>query len=293
MGVSLDKATVAWSGSGIAACGGLVCQVGDMDGGEAITITVVGTVDPSVPDGTTLTNTATVFSDSPDPDDDDRSDFAETTVATSADVSVSKVDLSDPVGPTDGLLYEIIVSNAGPSDAQDVLITDTLDSNVSFSAASNACVHDGSPTDGEVVCTVGTLPVGASQSYFVAVTVGDVASGTVLSNLAAAGSSTDDPNLDNNEASADTTVEQQFGPSADIAIAKSTMLSSVTVGENITYTLTITNAGPATATNVQVLELVPAGTTALSLTPNNPDFVGEFVIGRIVLPGHGVHGHDR
>ena len=51
-----------------------------------------------------------------------------------------KVALSDPVGPTAGLLYELQVSNAGPSDAQNVVVTDTLDANVTFVSASAGCV---------------------------------------------------------------------------------------------------------------------------------------------------------
>ena len=66
---------------------------------------------------------------------------------------MTKVDLSDPVGPTDGLVYEIVVSNAGPSDAQNVTVTDTLDGNVSFVNASDGC----SLVSGDVVCSVGTL----------------------------------------------------------------------------------------------------------------------------------------
>ena len=77
-GVSLDRRHDCSSGSGIAACGGTVCQVGDMAVDEVITITVVGTVDPGVPDGTTLTNTATVFSDTPDPQPGDKTDTAAT-----------------------------------------------------------------------------------------------------------------------------------------------------------------------------------------------------------------------
>ncbi len=270
--VALDSATVQRSGSGLSACGGTVCQVGDMAVGEVVTITVVGTVDASVPGGTVLTNTATVFSDSPDPDTNDRTDTATTTVATSADVSVTKVDLTDPVAPTEGFMYQIVVANAGPSDAQNVVVTDTLDANVSFASASSGCTLSGS----EVVCDVGTLASGSSQSYLIAVNAGDVVSGTVLSNVVAATSTTPDPNAANNTDSVTTTVQQKFGPSADLAIVKSTNQASVTAGERITYTLTVTNAGPATATNVRVLELVPAGTTAISLTPNNPDYTGEF-----------------
>ena len=270
--VVVDSASIERSGSGLSACGGTVCQVGDMAVDEVITVTVVGTVDAAVAEGTVLTNTATVFSDSPDPDANDRSDTAATTVSTSADVSVTKVDLTDPVGPTEGFLYQLVVANAGASDAQSVQITDTLDANVTFAGASSGCTLSGS----DVLCNVGTLAAGSSQSYLIAVNANDVTSGTVLSNVVTATTSTPDPNTTNNTDSITTTVQQQFGPSADLAIAKTSSSSVITAGERITYTLTVTNAGPAAATNVRVLELVPADTTMVSLTPNNPDFGSEF-----------------
>jgi len=55
-------------------------------------------VDSSLPAGTQLTNTATAFTDSPDPNSGNNTASASSTVQTSADVSVTKVDLQDPVG---------------------------------------------------------------------------------------------------------------------------------------------------------------------------------------------------
>jgi len=272
-GVSLDSASVERTGSGLSACGGTVCQVGDMAVNEVVTITIVGTVGADVTNHTVLTNTATVFSDSPEEDTTDNSDTHATTVETSADVSVSKVDLEDPVGPTEGLMYQITVRNDGPSDAQDVVVTDTLDSNVTFSGASDGCSLSGS---GVVTCTVGTLAADTSASYLIAVTVGDVPSGTLLTNLVTVTTSTTDTNSANDTDSATTTVEQLFGPTADLAISKTGTPGSVHAGEDITYTLTVTNAGPQAATNVEVLELLPADTTVITITANNPDFAGEY-----------------
>ena len=68
----------------------------------------------------------------------------------------------------------------------------------------------------------------------------------------------------------------------------------MTAGEQITYTLTVTNAGPAAATNARVLELVPAGTTVVTITANNPDDAGAYCSpGRRLLSGHRLHRHHR
>ena len=44
---------------------------------------------------------------------------------------------------------------------------------------------------------------------------------------------------------------------------------TVTAGDTISYTLTVSNAGPDAATNVNLNDTLPPNTTFVSLTPNN------------------------
>jgi uncharacterized repeat protein (TIGR01451 family) len=129
--------------SGTASNGGVcvsgICQLGNIPAGQSRTITITGQVDSSLPAGTQLTNTATAFSDSPDPNSGNNTASASSTVQTSADITVTKVDLQDPVGPTEGFLYELVVTNNGLSDAQNVVATDTLGANLTFAGASIGC----------------------------------------------------------------------------------------------------------------------------------------------------------
>ena len=265
-GVSFVSGTA--TGGGVCVSG--ICQLGNIPAGQTRSITIVGQVDSDIPVGTQLTNTATVFSDSPDPNSGNNSATASSTVQTSADVRVTKVDLQDPVGPTEGFLYEIVVTNSGPSDALNVVATDTLGANLTFAGASAGCTNAGQT----VTCTVGTLPAGQSVSFLIAVKAGNVADGTVLNNSVTVSSSTPDPNPNNNTDSETTTVQTPLGPATDLAITK-TGTASVIAGQNATYTLTVTNKGPLAATNVQVLDLIPAGTTVVSITANNPDDTNE------------------
>jgi uncharacterized repeat protein (TIGR01451 family) len=48
---------------------------------------------------------------------------------------------------------------------------------------------------------------------------------------------------------------------ADLGLMKAVSDSTPNVGQNITFTITLTNAGPSTATNVTVQDLLPAGLT--------------------------------
>jgi len=250
-----------------------VCQLGDVTTSDVVTIVITATVDSDVTGS--IVNEAQVFAYTDDPNLANNNDDATTTVTTDADLRVAKVDFTDPVAPTAGLMYEVVITNDGPSDAVNVTLTDTLDADVSFVGASPGCTHSGTPTNGDVTCTLATLPAGQSASYLISVEVGDVSSGTVLINAAVVDSDTPDSDDTNNDDTITTTVQDDFGPSADLGITKSDDPDTVVAGEYVTYTLTITNDGPAIATNVRVLELIPAGTTVQSLTADNPDYVGE------------------
>jgi uncharacterized repeat protein (TIGR01451 family) len=57
-------------------------------------------------------------------------------------------------------------------------------------------------------------------------------------------------------------------PSADLSITKDGLPNPVTVGSNLTYTITVTNNGPSGATGVTVSDSLPSGMTFVSATPS-------------------------
>jgi uncharacterized repeat protein (TIGR01451 family) len=110
-------------------------------------------------EGATAEDTNTPTGDDPENDED-------VTVTTQADLGVIKSDTPDPVAAGGTLTYTIVVTNYGPSDAQNVVITDTLPADVAFVAAPG-CSLSGS----DVVCTLGTIVNGSSKSIIIVVTV--------------------------------------------------------------------------------------------------------------------------
>ena len=60
------------------------------------------------------------------------------------------------------------------------------------------------------------------------------------------------------------TIALQGTPTTDLAITKSVAPANPVLGQNVTFTLTVTNNGPSAATGIQVTDLLPAGLTYVS-----------------------------
>ncbi len=237
------------------------------------TVSLVLGVDPDYA-GDTLANQAQVSAHGIDPDETNNIATATTTVHAQADQAIDKFDLDDPVEPKQDFFYQLVVSNRGPSAAREVVVTDTLGPDLTFVTASPGC--SGGAGSSTVVCTVASLPAGESTSFLLAVAAGDVPAGTVLTNQAVVASATPDDDAGNNADVEQTTVVEDLGPSADLSLDKQATPGVVEAGGLVTYTLIVRNAGPTTATDVEVREVLPAGTHLVSISADNPDFDNEF-----------------
>jgi uncharacterized repeat protein (TIGR01451 family) len=178
-------------------------------GSAVFTLTVA--VDPGVAAGTVLSNTATAASDTGDPDTDDRSDTAMTTVATAADLTVTKTDAEDPIVPGGTQTYTITVTNNGPSPALSVSLDDTLPTGTTFLSLASpggwSCTTPAVGSGGTVSCSTAALAVG-SPAVFTLQVVFDVglAEGTVVTNEATVSSATPEAQSGDEEDTEDTLV---------------------------------------------------------------------------------------
>ena len=101
---------------------------------------------------------------------------------------------------------------------------------------------------------------GASAAVSLVVT--PTTAGTI-SNTASVSSGVADPNTANNTATASTTVN---APAADLSVTKTDSPDPVTAGNNLTYTVIITNNGSNAATGVTLTDTLPASVTFVSAT---------------------------
>ena len=179
-----------------------------------------------------------------------------------ADLAVIKSVGVDPVVAGRELVWILTVENNGPSDAANVVVTDTIPSGVTLmgTVTSQGSWESGNP-DGAVNCSLGTISAGASATITITVSLDPSFTGTSLLNTATVSSSTSDPDLSNNSATEETAVITQ----ADLAITKSGSPDPVVVGTDLTYLITVTNNGPSDAANVVVTDTLPAEVTRLDV----------------------------
>src|SRR5204862_281693 len=113
-----------------------------------------------------------------------------------------------------------------------------------------------------VSCSLATMSPGASAQFSLVLKVTG-GPGTTITNTATVTSTSGDSNPANNSATSAVQVA-----AADISIVKTGPVGPVTVGTTATYTITVTNDGPAAALTVAMTDVLPANTTFASLTQN-------------------------
>ncbi|CAM3715836.1 hypothetical protein [Nocardioides zeicaulis] len=262
--------------------GALTCPVGDLGPGQQVTVTLAGRIGSSVAGGTALVGTAAASSGTPDPDTGNNSDSHTTTVTERSDVRLAKA--SDPATLVPGATstYLLTLTNDGPSDARDTVVTDTLDPDLTVL---EAAIPGGTcDVAGQVVtCRTAVLPAGASAVARIRVRVAPERR-TPLTNTASV-STPSDPVPGNDTASTTNPVQ----PNADLQVVATASASRVAAGEGLTYTFTVVDSGPSAAEDVTVDDTFPADVvpTAVTTTAGSCTLAGQRLqcaLGQ-VLPG--------
>jgi uncharacterized repeat protein (TIGR01451 family) len=191
-----------------------------------------------------------------------------------ADLLITKSDDPDPAIANGTLVYTLIYTNAGPSDAQNVDITETLPVSVSYGGIvsqppgwSDPPAYDSGPPE-TLTWHIPTLVAGATGRIVLTVTVGaDVHD--VFTNSVTISSTTPDPDLTNNSDD-----EPTSPPRPDITVIKSVTPTRTTNGRTVTYTLLVLNSGGIPLSSITLTDTLPPGLVyANQAVPAEPDVV--------------------
>jgi len=234
-----------------------VWTVGSLASGASATLTITATVDVAGP----LTNTATGTATQHDPNLGNNTGNAAVNGTATVDVAVQKtVDNAAP-HTGDTITYTISAFNAGPSTATSVVVTDLIPAGLALqSSAATLGTWSGS------TWTIGTLTAGQSAVLTLVVLVTPATTpGTPVPNTATITATEPDTHTADNTSTV-TIIPQA---AADLAITKSLLPAAgpYLLGQQITYTVTVTNNGPDAASSVTVSDVLPAALTAIVVAP--------------------------
>ena len=201
-----------------------------------------------------------------------------------SDLSIQKqIDISRPrIG--DNVQYTVTVSNSGPNDASGVSVLDLLPASLSFAGASTV---SGAYDSNSGIWSIGEIGSGQSVVLTIEGTVISATGGTNTAEIYAADQYDPDSTPGNGVASEDDQAAVQFSPAtADLSLVKTANRSEVNVGEQVTFEIVVTNAGPDIATGLSVLDSMPPGLGFASANPVTGNFdssTGIWTIGELAV----------
>jgi uncharacterized repeat protein (TIGR01451 family) len=249
-----------------------IWTVGSLANGGSATLQITAQVTTSG----SIKNVAQVYSSSendpdstPNNDDGDQSEDDEDsetiTVPPSADLRMEKT-VSDPnpnVGDT--ITFTITVYNDGPDAATNVTVEDVIPSGFTY-VASSIAGGDSRDDSSNPVLTWSINSLASSTNVNLTFQVVVQATGTYKNAAQVTASDQYDPdstpnNDDGDQSEDDEDSETASPPTADLRMEKTVSDPNPNVGDTITFTITVYNDGPDTATNITVEDVIPSGYT--------------------------------
>lgn len=181
----------------------------------------------------------------------------------SADLQLSNTSAPNPATQGQKFDYTLTVTNAGPAPTSDVNLSDQLPEGVRLvqAVASQGVCSTGYQF---VRCALETLAGGHSAT--VTITVNAVRAGAVYNTATVRGREYD-AYEGNNTATSVTDVRSGGQYGADLSVSNTVDRADAMVGENLTYTITVLNAGPAVSVGTHLSDQLPQGAEFVSATP--------------------------
>jgi uncharacterized repeat protein (TIGR01451 family) len=245
------------------------CSIASLAVNASANFTFVVTVNTTVASGSTIADTASVTCLASDPNCANNTASATVYVGSSADLSITNTASPVPVQAGNNITYTQVVTNAGPSVAAAATLTQNTPANTTFQSITIpsgwSCTYPTVGGTGAINCSNASFAVGSASFTIVVAVTSSTTAGTAINDTATVSTTTNDPNIGNNTATAADVVA--LSTQADLVAANSASPTSVSAGSNITYTQSVTNDGPAAAAASSTFtQSTPPNTTFQSIT---------------------------
>ncbi|HEX5874393.1 MAG TPA: immunoglobulin-like domain-containing protein [Pyrinomonadaceae bacterium] len=189
-----------------------------------------------------------------------------------ADLSISTSSIG-PASANSQVIFAVQMTNGGPSDGGAVQLTNMVPANTTFLSFQQLagptfnCVNPNEGETGTTVCSISSMARAETAIFLATYVVGTVSNGGVISNTASVATSTEDPNNENNSATAETIVVNapcQLTQPENITVS----VDAGQAGAVVTYTNPTGTGDCGTATTGESGETIPA----ISCSPASGSF---------------------
>ncbi|WP_298505669.1 gliding motility-associated C-terminal domain-containing protein [uncultured Maribacter sp.] len=184
----------------------------------------------------------------------------------STDLSVTNtVDNSTPDVNTN-VTFTVTVANEGPSDATNVVVRNLLPSGYTYVSNDLGVSYNAVTGD----WSVGTLASGTIEILNMEATVNTTGNYTSIAEVTASDQLDIDSTPNNDILAEDDQDDAVTIPRAlvDVSVTNTASTLTPTVGQQIDFTITVTNDGPSDATTIVVTNLLPSGYDFVNATPS-------------------------
>jgi uncharacterized repeat protein (TIGR01451 family) len=210
----------------------VTASLGSLQSGAQATVALVAQIGYSVPGGTIISNSASVTSSNPDPNPANNVGGPATftvQAATPADLRLTKVVSAGAPGGValagSNVTYLITVVNNGPGEAPNVVVTDSLPTNLTFVSCSPSVGNCGFDHLNAFTASFGSLANGAQVTLTITMNVGcGIANGSVITNTASVASLVPDPLPANNSSGPVTLTVRQPSPVVSTSVAQNVLI---------------------------------------------------------------------
>ncbi|WP_455212854.1 choice-of-anchor Q domain-containing protein [Kaarinaea lacus] len=236
----------------------VTCAVGSLGPNLVVVVNLSATA--STQGSYSVSSEATTTTSDPNPENNTAS--VTTRVIGDSDMQIQSVADQSSIDIGDNVTITATLSNAGPDDASNVRVGTTVPTEVTLvSSTPSAGTCDAMDDDRNVACDIGGIANGATATVVYVATVANA--GSISWDMQTNADQVDNDTTNNTAAVSFTGIAN-----SDLDIAQTVNATSIDIGDNVTLTATLNNAGPQDATNVLVTTTVPNEVTFVSATPS-------------------------
>lgn len=249
---ALPPTTECTNTANTAQCVWSTATSGQLAGGTSHNVVITTTAGVAGTYGATATVGTGITTD-PDTSNNTANYSINVTAASDISIGISPVVASVNVGTP--AIYNMTVSNAGPSNATGISITVPVPANTTFDAGNSDPGCSGTTS---ITCTVANVNSGFTSANVPVSFIPDSNAVGLLSLTATTSSANFDPSTANNTAT--NTAVTVNAVNTDLEVTSIIPSAGImNVGDLVTYAITISNLSAVGASNVVVTDVLPAG----------------------------------